>query len=202
MRDFYQARRNGEAWAIVESSVGASGPRVISLPAAKLAREKIGVPIAMGVILPRRRRQAFGAIRGHPCASRNRGVWGRKSQAEPPGLGLGVRARAESGMGASAAPVPNGGAHAHQRWPSGGGGDHRRRVPFSGRLPHDPRDSGHGVLGPAGRAFRAGSSCNRRRMRSPPSIWPWVPPTAEPEPWSPPPEEGSPSWWRASPWRG
>ncbi|MGC9018731.1 MAG: hypothetical protein ACP5LJ_03365 [Candidatus Bipolaricaulaceae bacterium] len=34
------------------------------------------------------------------------------------------------------------------------------------------------------------------------SIWPWVPPTAEPEPWSPPPEEGSPSWWRASPWRG
>ncbi len=47
----YQKKLREGAWVVVEESLGIEGPRVLSLPAQRWAREKLRLPIAMGVIL-------------------------------------------------------------------------------------------------------------------------------------------------------
>ena len=47
----YRGKLREGAWVVAEESLGIEGPRVLRLPAGKLAREKLKLPIAMGVIL-------------------------------------------------------------------------------------------------------------------------------------------------------
>ncbi|MBC7099922.1 2-oxoacid:acceptor oxidoreductase family protein, partial [Candidatus Bipolaricaulota bacterium] len=47
----YRDRLRAGAWVVSEEAAGATGERVLQIPALRLAREKLNLPLAMGVIL-------------------------------------------------------------------------------------------------------------------------------------------------------
>lgn len=84
----YQKKLREGAWVVAEESLGIEGPRVLSLPAQKLAREKLKLPIAMGVILLGAAAKLLG-LPEEKVAQAIQEVFGEKAESNLQALSLG-----------------------------------------------------------------------------------------------------------------
>ena len=84
----YREKLRDGAWVVAEAGLGMAGPRVLSLPALKLAREKLKLPIAMGVILLGAAAKLLG-LPEEKVAQAVKEVFGEKAEPNLQALALG-----------------------------------------------------------------------------------------------------------------